>query len=103
MPSSAQPVAERGFHSSDLKSRVDHYQQALVREPHDPRTLYNLGLAQFESGDLAAAERTWLKTVAVDPVNVDLSKALVTLYARRGDADGVQRWNQRVTRLLKSR
>lgn len=89
----------KGYHSSDLQQRISHYRQALEREPRDPRILYNLGLALFETGDLEAAEQTWLRNVALAPEDPSVCKALVSLYARRGDADGVQRWNQRLTRL----
>jgi len=91
----------KGYHSVDLQQQILHYRKSLEIEPQDPKTLYNLGLAYFEAGDFAAAEQTWLKNVALAPQDPAVCQALVSLYASRGNAEGVERWNQRLTRLRK--
>ncbi len=75
---------------------MQHYRTSLQIDPGNPRTLFNLGLVHFNNGDLGEAEQVWLRCVARDPENPAISKALCSLYAKRGDAAGMQRWSQRL-------
>lgn len=86
----------KAYYGDEYRTQLHHYRASLRIDPGNPRTLFNLGLAHFQQGELADAERVWLRCVARDPDNPAVSKALFSLYAKRGDAAGMERWAQRL-------
>jgi protein O-mannosyl-transferase len=54
------------------RNRVWHsdlslFSNVVERDPQSPQGLYNLGNALHEAGDLAAAQRAWMRTVEIMP------------------------------------
>lgn len=89
----------RAYRSADPGERISHYRRVLELDPGDRRASYNLALAAFEAGDLAQAEALWLRCIALEPNDPQVCRALFSLYARRGDAAGMERWAGRLQRI----
>jgi len=70
-------------------------QAAAARAPH-PRTFYNLGLAHQRAGKRAAAERAFLRGIAMAPRHPGLLQALAAFYAEAGDQERARHWARRL-------
>ncbi|MDD9828005.1 MAG: tetratricopeptide repeat protein [Deltaproteobacteria bacterium] len=70
-------------------------QIAATRAPH-PRTFYNLGLAWQRAGKRAAAERAFLRGIAMAPRHPGLLQALAAFYAEAGDRERARHWARRL-------
>lgn len=63
---------------------VTFLQAAAQRHPQSVRLHYNLGSSLAQCGQTAAAESTWLVTLALQPDHVDAHHNLALLYLRQG-------------------
>ncbi|MEY4269819.1 MAG: hypothetical protein RLZZ58_1035 [Pseudomonadota bacterium] len=71
------------------------FDEAARRQPDHPAPIFFLGLAQAQSGDLAAAEANWAQLLARSPADApwraDLEARLAMVRAERGGGDAAKR------------
>jgi tetratricopeptide (TPR) repeat protein len=99
----AQRYNEDGIHlfqAGDYGNARESFQAAVVLQPGDPGTLYNLGQCNDQLGDLDKAEQLYKGCLERAPTNVavnrDCRHALIALLVRKGRsaeaAQMVQAW-----------
>ena len=78
--------------AGDPAGAAQFYQNALQKEPSDPRPMLRLGEMRLSLGDAASAEGAYRAAAAIEPGNVDaangLGSSLLAQGARRGGAGG---------------
>lgn len=68
----------------DFESARRQFEELAMDDPHDPLTLYNLGLCYNEVGSYDAARKTLLSCLALDPGEANTYVALGLAEARLG-------------------
>jgi len=68
----------------DLDSARQQFEDLVMDDPHDPLTLYNLGLCYNEAGSYEAARKTLLSCLALDPGEANTYVALGLAEAKLG-------------------
>jgi len=68
----------------DLDSARQQFEDLAMDDPHDPLTLYNLGLCYNEAGSYEAARKTLLSCLALDPGEANTYVALGMAEAKLG-------------------
>jgi tetratricopeptide (TPR) repeat protein len=71
--------------SASPDAAVPYMAMSLQLDPHYANSWSNAGVLRLYQGDSRAAERDYLKALALDPVNADALFNLVTLYQNSGD------------------
>ncbi len=71
----------------EFKAALLIFNGLLLDYPDDDEVLYNLGRAQLSSGDLQAAEKTFLKLRAIKPKAVSVYVNLAKIYERTRQVD----------------
>jgi len=95
----------RLYQQGNYLGAVDHFQQALARQPGNPDCFYNLGATYHQQAklfarpaDLATAEQYYHLCLARNPGHESCQRALAVLLVEQGrDADAVaqlQSWAQ---------
>ncbi len=70
--------------AGDLESARRQFEELAMDDPHDPLTLYNLGLCYNEAGSYEAARKTLLKCLELDPSEANTYVALGLAEAKLG-------------------
>ena len=70
--------------ADDLESARRQFEELVMDDPHDPLTLYNLGLCYNEAGSYDAARKTLLSCLALDPGQANTYVALGMAEAKLG-------------------
>src|SRR5664279_1134510 len=70
--------------AGDLDSAQRQFEEMAMDDPHDPLTLYNLGLCYNEAGSYDAARKTLLSCLALDPGEANTYVALGMAEAKLG-------------------
>jgi hypothetical protein len=66
------------------------WRDAAAKSPNKPRPRFNLGNSYLARGDLADAEREWLRVVALEPTHSAARNQLASLAMTRGDLAGAE-------------
>ena len=70
--------------AGDLDNARRQFEELAMDDPHDPLTLYNLGLCYNEAGNYEAARKTLLSCLALDPGEANTYVALGMAEAKLG-------------------
>ena len=87
----AEADARDAFRHGDYPTAIRLYEDCRTQTPNDPRLLTNLGIAYFQSDQLAPAAGTLRHAVELAPGEEPAWRALgVVYYWQRNDADAVR-------------
>jgi tetratricopeptide (TPR) repeat protein len=87
--------AAEALQSNNLEEAQKHVDSAYRLAPGNPEVNYIRGLLEDRKGNLAAAQASWEKTLALDPKHGLTLQALATIMARKGDYISAQGYLER--------
>ncbi len=91
--------AAEALQSNKLEEAQKHLDAAYRLAPGNPEVNYVRGLLADRKGDLAAAQVSWEKTLALDPKHGLTLQALATIMARKRDYASAQGYLERALHL----
>ena len=84
-------AARAAVRTADWRDDAALFGSAVRVDPGSVRAWFNLGVAEKDRGDLAAAGRAWEAVLALDPRHASTQSQLGTLHAVQGDLAGAER------------
>lgn len=74
---------------NNLNKAIVDYREAIHRNSESLLSLTNIGLIEYERGNLKSARRMWEETVAQEPQNVETLLALAVLFHTEGKSEAL--------------
>jgi tetratricopeptide (TPR) repeat protein len=74
---------------------------ALSHSPDDAGLWSNAGVIRLRMGDVASAERYFLKAISLNRKEMSALSNIVALYSRRGDAERANYWQEYANKILR--